>query len=350
MQRRAKLPRRQLALALRAGLVALALTVSAGAQEPCPCCDWSPYRGDVEFDLNFAQQGGVPWAAQQGMEDPGMDEGAWMAEGGDVVFGDGQQAYPMHECWGWQVVPSGLIYRSYLAGPREPRLGTVYFHQTGGDDLWDTTLGARVGLLRYGNYNAADPEGFQIDVEGAAFPRLGPESDMDLTSVDFRAGMPLTWRRGKWRYKAAYYHLSSHLGDEYQLKNPDVERLNYVYDALVFGASYYPIRAVRLYGEASWAFHYKGGASPWEFQFGADVSPARPSGLRGDPFVAANVYLREAVDYGGSFTFQTGWQWRGGGPGHLLRLGVQYFDGKSVQFEFYNQTEQQIGVGVWYDF
>lgn len=340
MQRRVKFRRPGYAAVLRAlGWLALVVGRWSSAQDYCPCCNWSLHRGDVELNFDFMQSmsgglsdgelAGMPWAVQAG---PGRE---WVE---------------MQDCWGWHVLPSGLIYRSYLAGPREPRMGTVYFHEQGAGELWDSTLGGRVGLLRYGNSSASDPQGLQIDFEGAAFPRLDPENDVDLVSVDFRAGMPITWRRGRWRYKAGYYHLSSHLGDEFQLKNPDFERLNYVYDALLFGASYFPVPAVRFYGEASWAFHYKGGASPWEFQFGADVSPARPSGVRGDPFLAANVYLRESVDYGGSFTFQTGWQWRGQGPGHLLRLGLQYFDGKSVQFEFYNQTEQQIGIGLWYDF
>ena len=46
---------------------------------------------------------------------------------------------------------------------------------------------------------------------------------------------------------------------------------------------------------------------------------------------------------------QTGWQWRGP-SGHLMRLGLEYFNGKSEQYQFTNDYEQQIGVGLWYDF
>ena len=38
--------------------------------------------------------------------------------------------------------------------------------------VWDSTLGARVGVLRDGTDNDLWPEGWQLDVEGAAFPRL----------------------------------------------------------------------------------------------------------------------------------------------------------------------------------
>ena len=61
-------------------------------------------------------------------------------------------------------------------------------------------------------------------------------------------------------------------------------------------------------------------------------------------FFAVNAHLREENDYGGNFTVQTGWQWRGR-TGHLLRLGMQYFNGMSEQYEFYNKFEEQIGVG-----
>ena len=76
------------------------------------------------------------------------------------------------EPWTWQVLPTGLMYKSYLAGGREPRFGTQFVHERSQGWLWDTTLGARVGLLRYGTENDFWPEGWQLDVEGAAFPRL----------------------------------------------------------------------------------------------------------------------------------------------------------------------------------
>jgi len=39
-------------------------------------------------------------------------------------------------------------------------------------------------------------------------------------ATDFRFGVPLTYGEGPWRTKFGFYHLSSHVGDEYLLKNP----------------------------------------------------------------------------------------------------------------------------------
>ncbi len=255
------------------------------------------------------------------------------------------------QAWSWQLLPEGLIYRSYLAGVHEPRLSAVYFFDFDRNGwLIDTTIGARIGLLRYGTETDIRPEGFQLDLEAAAFPRLNPESEMDLVSSDFRFGVPFTWGRGSYQVKLAYYHLSSHLADELLLKDPTIPRLNFSRDVIVLGNSYYLTTDLRLYAEAGWAFYSDGGSDPWELQFGIDYSPLLPTFGRGSPFVALNGHLREEVNFGGNFVAQLGWQWRGKYTERLLRVGVHYLTGPSPQFQFFRDSEEQLGVGVWYDF
>lgn len=252
------------------------------------------------------------------------------------------------EPWTTQFFPNGLIYRSYLAGVKEPRFGVQVFHEKDDGWLWDITLGGRVGLLRYGTTNVARPEGFQIDMEGAAFPRLDPESQMDLNASDFRFGIPFTYGVDRWQVKFAYYHLSSHLGDEYVLRNNLTTRFNYARDALVLGLSYFALPSVRLYAEADWAF-YQDVSRPWAFQFGAEFSPQGPTGPRGTPFVALNGHLRQELDYSGNVVAQAGWQWRST-AGHMFRIGAHYYNGLNPQFALFNDFEEQIGFGAWYDY
>lgn len=251
--------------------------------------------------------------------------------------------------WRWQVLPEGLVYRSYLAGVKEPRFATVWNHDRSLGWIWDISLGGRVGMLRLGTEDPLWPEGWQIDVEGAAMLRLDPEVDRDLVSSDYRFGIPLTFGRGHFRTKFGYYHLSSHLGDEYILRHPGALRDNYVHDSLVLGESFYPTENLRLYAEAAWAFYTSGRAKPWEFQFGLEFSPAVVNGIRGAPFFAIGGHLREELDYGGNLVVQTGWQWRGR-AGQLARLGMQYYAGASDQYQFTHQYEDKIGVGLWYDY
>jgi Protein of unknown function (DUF1207) len=255
---------------------------------------------------------------------------------------------PAHcEPWTWQLLPSGLIYRSYLAGTKEPRIASVWTSDINQGSVWDVTLGGRVGIIRYGTGTSVRPEGWQLDIEGAAMPRLDPAlQSTPLVSTDYRFGIPLTFGYGRWQTKVGYYHVSSHLGDEFMQLNPSVVRINYTRDSFIAGVGYFPTDDIRLYGEVGVAA-VDGGAKPVEFQFGAEYSPVRYGGA---PFAAVNGYTREDVDFGGNFVAQCGWQWRGGGPGHLLRVGFEFYNGKSDQFEFFNQYESRVGGGIWYDF
>jgi hypothetical protein len=64
---------------------------------------------------------------------------------------------------------------------------------------------------------------------------------------------------------------------------------------------------------------------------------------------AANVYLLEAEDFGGSLNLQAGWGWRGKNA-RLLRAGVFYSNGLSNSFVPEDRNEQQFGFGIRHDF
>lgn len=254
----------------------------------------------------------------------------------------------------WEVLPDGLIYRSYQAGPRESRLALHTFNNSHRGErsewLWDATLGGRKGLLRYGNGDPTNPVGWQLDIEGATIVRLNLDENRDVDASDFRFGIPVTYTAGDGvSYKFGYYHLSSHLGDELIVRTGVNSRINYVRDAIIAGVSYQIAPSLRVYGETAYAFFTAGGAEPWEFQIGAEYSQPGPTGFAGTPFIATNAHLRQETDFSGDWTLQTGWLWRGV-TGSTLRLGLHYMNGKSTQYQFFNRNEEQAGFGVWYDF
>jgi hypothetical protein len=252
--------------------------------------------------------------------------------------------------WTRQVMPLGLMYRSYLAGAKEPRFASYWSTDEDLGEIWDTALGGRLGLFRYGTQCAVQPEGWQVDLEGGVQTRLDPNANSSpLLAADFRVGVPITWAKGRRQFKTGYYHISSHLGDEYMLLNPGARRLNYTRDGILLGFGYFCTERLRLYAEAAYAIGTTDGAEPWEFQFGADWAPAHDTGLLGAPFAAVNGHLREEVDFGGNFVVQVGWAWRRFPRGSLFRIGFEYFYGKSDQYEFFDRTEQRLGWGLWAD-
>jgi len=250
----------------------------------------------------------------------------------------------------WQVMPSGLMYRSYLAGEKEPRISSVWMKDQSGRTVWESTLGARVGLLRHGTTGAYRPQGWQLDFEGGALPRVlpGTESTM-LEAVDFRVGIQSTWAIDRWHFKTGYYHLSSHLGDEFVIENPLVPRFNYVRDSTVTGVTYDITDNWQTYGELAYALGAEDGAKPIELQYGLQYSPLE-FGLSGAPFAAINGHSRQDFGYVTSVNCQAGWQWRGVESQRLLRIGLQYYRGPALQYSFPGQNDRLFGAGMWIDF
>lgn len=186
-------------------------------------------------------------------------------------------------------------------------------------------------------------------MEGAAFPRLDPEEQVDVMATDYRFGAPLVYGNGPYQMKFGFYHISSHLGDEYMISNPTVERINFGRNALAWGHSYYVNPDLRLYLEVDWAWDCMY-SEPWYYQFGFDYAPILRAGNQCAPFIAMNCQLREELDFSGQFVVQAGWAWRYGADRRMFRVGLQYYDGGNQQFEFFQDNEQKLGLGLWYDY
>jgi len=257
-----------------------------------------------------------------------------------------------NNCYGWHVLPKGLMYKSYLAGEKEPRMQFVQLYDTRSKTrVWDAVLGGRLGLLRNGSYDSVNPQGFQLDVEGAVFARVLPDQPSAmLAGSDYRAGLLGTYRNGGTAYKWGYYHISSHIGDEFLIANPTFNRLNYVRDSLITGVTQDLNAATQVYGEIAYALGIEGGAKPLEFQFGAQYQPVARTGLRGAPYLAANYHIREDFNFHGGANTVAGWGWQGAETRHRLRIGLQYYNGPSMQYQFLDTWENMYGGGFWFDY
>ena len=258
------------------------------------------------------------------------------------------------EAWTWQGLPQGVLYRAYFASNKESRLGIHFVHESEEKmDYWDPILGGRIPLIRFGNTSALYPEGFQLDVEGAALARLTLDNKRDLWGTDYRFGAPLTFRKGHWEAKFGYYHISSHLGDEkmeqvYQATG-EVKRRNYVRDCLMVGIAFRPDANWRFYFGFDYAFYTDDGAEPWQWELGAEYSPILMPNGYGSPFMAVHLKWSEENNYDTYAAFEVGWQWKTLYQ-QTFRTGLYLMAGPADQYQFYNRREKQIGYGFWYDF
>jgi hypothetical protein len=250
------------------------------------------------------------------------------------------------------MLPSGLLYHSYLAGAREPRMQFVPLRDLKNNETyWDAVLGGRVGLIRKGTCGAVNPQGFQLDLEGAVYARVLPDQpSAALAASDYRAGILGTWKEDRTAWKVGYYHVSAHLGDEYMLLNPGFTRINYVRDSLIAGTVYDLTMNSRVYGEIALAVGSQGGAEPLELQFGAEHTPLAALSTRGAPYAAINGHYRQEFDSTVGMNVVAGWNWLGPESRHRLRIGLQYYNGPSLTYALFDRHENLLGGGIWFDY
>ncbi len=268
----------------------------------------------------------------------------------ETVFSEHPQSCEQHLCW--QLLPNGLLYKTYLAGEKEPRMQFVSYYDTKSKrKIWEAVLGGRAGLIRLSDPSVSNGDAFQLDLEGAVFARVLPdEPSAMLEGSDYRVGLYGTWKQDRISYRAGYYHISAHVGDEYLIANQTFNRINYVRDSALFGTAYELTEVSRVYGEIGYALGVEGGAKPLEFQFGGEYAPLPTTQFTGAPFAAVNTHLREDFDFNGGVNVVAGWGWQGEHSKRRLRLGLNYYNGPSLQYEFFDRWENLVGGGIWLDY
>lgn len=245
------------------------------------------------------------------------------------------------------ILPDGVLYGSYLAGEREARLGGVVLRD---DGRWigEASLGGRLGLVGLGR--AADGRvSWQFDLEAAALPRFDLSRSQIFEAADFRVGLMVTSRIGRTAIKVGMHHLSSHLGDEFLLREPEQVRADYTRDALVVGAMRDVSDTVQVYGEVGYSGVVHGGAEPFELQAGLQYLATRAPGATRGPFAGANVRVRQEAAEIPSFDFVLGWAWYARERAHTVRVGFYAHHGRPLQYSFVGGRQTALGFGVWFE-
>ncbi len=250
-------------------------------------------------------------------------------------------------------LPATLLWKPPIANLREPQFYGI-FHNMGGKSYIDTAIGAEFGLGRIGPVGKSDPtkqlenEGLQLDVFGAVFTRFDPRRF--LTAIDYRAGIPLTYKKGPWSTKLSYEHTSTHIGDEYS-QAYNVKQKPLVLDEVVFGLSRYWGEHLRTYGQFGYAFNTAketNNNNRTRFDWGVSYSNYYDTGPVGRPFAAYDMDIRSYQNFTPNNSFQIGWQWVN--HGRSVRLAIQVYEGRSMFGQFYTKNENWIGFGGYYNF
>lgn len=235
--------------------------------------------------------------------------------------------------------PGGYPFRTPVSSPLEPvhRLAVIHVSRAA-RDRWVafTDLGDRLSF-----WIRRRPEG-EFELAGAlaagAFSRFDLEStDNEFIEIHFRVGFQLRARYRGIAARAEFYHVSSHLGDEFLLSSGR-ERIDVSREALELLLQASPTPWLMLYGGGGLVVRSSDPVERPSARAGVELT-ARPRSR-------TRLYLSAEA---------AGWAEQGWAPmlsaeagvaiGPHSRLGVLFGAGPSRAEQFFRESETLIGLG-----
>jgi hypothetical protein len=232
------------------------------------------------------------------------------------------------------VLPRRELFQPLLADPRWPHFSASWQRYLGDDELQS------VGSANFGETFALlegpAPLGgrWQAGIQAGVFSIFDLEADsLDLVNADYLVALFGSYRRGRFSALGRFLHQSSHLGDEFLLRDRAADRVNLSYEAIDALLAFDVTSYLRIYGGGGGLVH----RSP---------SSLDPFGhVR--PLAAVDVQTREESDWNADLSVRAGVQLeseRIAGP--RVQLLAEYYDGRSPNGQFFDRDIEYVGGGL----
>lgn len=248
----------------------------------------------------------------------------------------------------WELFPGNEMFEPLIADPRWPRFSAAYQSYLADDELSGVgaaSFGETFSLIRsperpWGQWELAiQPGVFAVfDLEASSF---------DLVNSDYLAGLIASHHYADLTTQIRIYHQSSHLGDEYLLRNR-VDRVNLSFEVLDVLVSFEPWRWLRLYGGGGVILHREPALERGLLQGGLEISSPRAFAngyLR--PVAALDVQSREESDWAPDFSLRAGVQIEHPAlEDRRVRLLGEFYDGRSPNGQFFERDIRTVGIGL----
>ncbi len=244
-------------------------------------------------------------------------------------------------------LPGRALFVPLIADPRWPRFSAAYQHYFGDseiDEVAAVSFGEALPIARYDRFLAGT---WEIGLQVGVFAIFDLASDsFDLINADYFAAIPITYAHERFSGVFRLFHQSSHLGDEFLLRNR-VERVNLSYEGINLLLSYELPLGFRIYGGSSYLYRVDpSDIRPWRFQTGLEYTgPSFTRRLMISPLAAIDVQIDQEGGWVVNVAPSVGLQFEGiQSRGRNFQLLVQYFNGRSPNGQFYERSIDYIGV------
>ena len=246
--------------------------------------------------------------------------------------------------------PGSELFRPLIADPRWPRFSGAFQQYLDEDELdrvGSANFGDHLPILRspdyaWGHWETAIQAGvFSVfDLDAASF---------DLVNSDFLAGLTATHRYETLTTMIRIYHQSSHLGDEFVLRDR-ADRVNLSYEVLDLITSFKPWTWLRLYAGGGLLVHREPNLDRGLVQSGVEL--ASPITLaRGTlrPILAVDLQNRQESDWNADVSVRTGFQVEHPAlENRRLHILGEFYSGRSPNGQFYEHEITTLGVGLYF--
>jgi Protein of unknown function (DUF1207) len=250
-------------------------------------------------------------------------------------------------------LPRGLLFSPFHADPRWPHFSALYRNFTSGMNLSGVFSGNFGETFSVYRNKAAFGGEWDFGVQGGVFSIFDvSKSSIDLVNADYLVGFMASYRNGRFSSFVRLHHQSSHLGDEFLLNNPGVNRINLSFEELDAKLSYELTSWLRVYGGGGFLVHRYPDIGRGTSQWGMELTSSRTyfdGRLR--PVAYADFQANERANWNVSRSLMAGFQFENARIGdRQIQILAEYFAGPSPDGQFYTQKVEWIGAGVHFFF
>ena len=246
-------------------------------------------------------------------------------------------------------LPGGNLFEPLIADPRWPHFSMAYQNYLDDQELNNVaavSFGETIALYRNRiSLGGLWEVGFQAGVF-SIFDLDGPS--FDLINTDFVGGVTASYRIKEFSTFFRIFHQSSHLGDEFLLRNP-INRLNLSFEGADLKLSYRFFDWLRLYTGGTYLFDRDPSSlKPWIAQAGLELqSPWRFWAESTRLITAVDLEHLQEHDWSTEISVRSGLQFER--PQNFMRkiqLLLEYYNGHSPNGQFFERKIEYIGIGA----